>query len=47
MMLLRPHSKTLTDRYSERKAAGRIINQATDLSSIAITAQPLPEGQTP
>src|SRR5690606_13860011 len=35
-VLLRPHVATLTDRYSERKAAGLVIDPATDLSSIAI-----------
>ena len=35
-VLMRPHVATLTDRYSERKAAGRVIDTATDLSSIAI-----------
>lgn len=45
-VLLRPHHEALTDRYSERKAAGRVIDRATDLSSIAITPQPLPESQT-
>lgn len=37
-VLLRSHSSTLTDRYSERKEAGRVIVPATDLSSIAITS---------
>lgn len=45
-VLLRPHREALTDRYSERKAAGRVVDRATDLSSIAIAAQPPPEGQT-
>lgn len=45
-VLLRPHVATLTDRYSERKAAGRVIDLATDLSSIAIAPQPRPESQT-
>jgi arsenic resistance protein ArsH len=35
-VLMRPHIATLTDRYSERKAAGLVIDPATDLSSIAI-----------
>jgi len=35
-VLLRPHTAALTDRYSERKAAGTPIDAATDLSSIAI-----------
>jgi arsenic resistance protein ArsH len=38
-VLLRPHISTLTDRYSERKEAGRPIDAATDLSSIAIAPQ--------
>lgn len=45
-VLLRPHRDALTDRYSERKAAGRIIDQSTDLSSIAIAPQPQLESQT-
>ncbi len=45
-VLLRSHREALTDRYSERKAAGRVIDRATDLSSIAIVPQPLPESQT-
>ena len=44
--LLRPHRKTLTDRYSERKAAGLALDRTTDLSSIAIARQPLLESQT-
>ena len=39
-ILLRPHTTVLTDRYSERKAAGVPIDAATDLSTIAT-------GQTP
>lgn len=35
-VLMRPHVATLTDRYSERKAAGHVIDTAADLSSIAI-----------
>ncbi len=35
-VLMRPHAATLTDRYSERKAAGHVIGQAADLSAIAI-----------
>ena len=34
--LMRPHVAALTDRYSERKAAGQVINPAADLSAIAI-----------
>ncbi len=34
-VLLRPHVAQLTDRYSERKAAGIPIEVATDLSAIA------------
>ena len=44
--LVRPHREALTDRYSERKAAGHVIDEATDLSSIAIAPQPLPESET-
>jgi len=44
--LLRPHQAVLTDRYSERRASGRIIDPAKDLSSIAITAQTLIERET-
>ena len=36
-MLLRPHTAVLTDRYSERKSAGRPLDEATDLSSIAVS----------
>ena len=36
-VLLRPHTAALTDRYSERKAAGKPVDAATDLSAIAIT----------
>jgi arsenical resistance protein ArsH len=35
-VLLRPHTATLTDRYSERKTSGRPIEAATDLSAIAV-----------
>jgi arsenic resistance protein ArsH len=35
-VLMRPHVATLTDRYSERKAAAQIINPAADLSSSVI-----------
>ena len=35
-VLLRPHAAQLVDRYSERKAAGRPVDEATDLSAIAI-----------
>jgi arsenic resistance protein ArsH len=35
-VLMRPHVATLTDRYSERKAAGLVVNPVADLSSIAI-----------
>ena len=38
--LMRPHVATLTDRYSERKAAGLPIHQAADVSAIAITPSP-------
>jgi arsenical resistance protein ArsH len=38
-VLLRPHIGTLTDRYSERKEDGRPIDQASDLSAIAIAPQ--------
>lgn len=37
-VLMRPHVATLTDRYSERIAASRVIDAAADLSSIAITS---------
>jgi arsenic resistance protein ArsH len=36
-ILLRPHTTTLTDRYSERKAAGRPLDKANDLSRIAVS----------
>ena len=35
-VLLRPHVPQLVDRYTERKAAGVIVDRETDLSSIAI-----------
>jgi arsenic resistance protein ArsH len=35
-VLTRSHTATLTDRYSERKEAGKIVDPAADLSSIAI-----------
>lgn len=39
-VLLRPHRRTLTDRYSERKeAAGPARNPTTDLSAIATARQ--------
>jgi arsenic resistance protein ArsH len=34
-VLLRPHGAQLVDRYSERKEAGRVIDPAKDLASIA------------
>jgi len=34
-VLLRPHAAQLVDRYSERKEDGRLVDEATDLSSIA------------
>ena len=34
-VLLRPHGAQLVERYSERKEAGRLIDPATDLASIA------------
>ena len=39
-VLTRPHAGRLVDRYSERKASGKMIDAGTDLSSIAIAAQP-------
>jgi arsenic resistance protein ArsH len=44
--LLRPHQDILTNRYSERKASGRIIDPAKDLSSIAIAPQTQTERET-
>ncbi len=44
--LLRPHQDALTDRYSERKASGRVIDPAKDLSSIAISPQIQAERET-
>ncbi|MES2185008.1 MAG: arsenical resistance protein ArsH [Pseudomonadota bacterium] len=41
-VLLRPHTGVLTDRYSERRQAGRPVDPATDLSAIAIATPPLP-----
>ena len=37
-VLMRPHVTTLTDRYSERKAVGQMIDTTADLSAIAITS---------
>jgi len=34
-VLLRPHRETLTDRYSERKAAGESIDSAGNLANLA------------
>ena len=34
-VLMRPHAVQLVDRYSERKAAGLIVNPVADLSAIA------------
>ena len=34
-VLMRPHAVQLVDRYSERKAAGLIVDPAVDLSAIA------------
>lgn len=34
-ILLRPHAQQLVDRYSERKAAGTLVDRETDLSPIA------------
>ena len=44
-VLLRPHTATLTDRYSERKEAQRSVIAATDLSAIAIS-NPTPQETT-
>jgi arsenic resistance protein ArsH len=35
-VLTRPHAGVLVDRYSERKAEGRVVDPSTDLSAIAI-----------
>ena len=35
-ILTRPHAARLVDRYSERKAAGKALDLATDLSSVAV-----------
>ncbi|OYX62662.1 arsenical resistance protein ArsH [Tsuneonella sp. CC-YZS046] len=35
-VLLRPHAAQLVNRYSERKAAGVVVDSANDLSAIAI-----------
>ena len=37
-ILTRPHAARLVDRYSERKAAGKAVDPAADLSSIAIAS---------
>jgi arsenic resistance protein ArsH len=38
-LLTRPHAGVLVDRYSERKASGRVVDAASDLSAIAIAPQ--------
>lgn len=38
-ILTRPHAAQLVDRYSERKAAGKASDVASDLSAIAIAPQ--------
>ena len=38
-ILTRPHAAHLVDRYSERKATGKAVDAAADLSSIAIAPQ--------
>ena len=38
-ILTRPHAARLVDRYSERKVAGKAVDAAADLSSIAIAPQ--------
>ncbi len=38
-ILTRPHAARLVDRYSERKVAGKAVDAAADLSSIAIEPQ--------
>jgi arsenic resistance protein ArsH len=35
-VLMRPHAARLVDRYSERKAAGVVVDPAQDLSGIAL-----------
>jgi len=42
-VLLRPHTAQLTDRYSERKEAGRVVELSADLSAIAIAKTPQTE----
>ena len=37
-VLLRPHSEALTNRYSERKTRGQVVDGASDLASIATTS---------
>ncbi|KGJ22101.1 arsenical resistance protein ArsH [Paracoccus sanguinis] len=38
-ILTRPHAARLVDRYSERKVAGKAVDAAADLSSVAIEPQ--------
>ncbi|WP_322517576.1 arsenical resistance protein ArsH [Rhodopseudomonas palustris] len=38
-ILTRPHAARLVDRYSERKASGKALDPANDLSAIAIAPQ--------
>jgi len=41
-ILMRPHGSQLVDRYSERKAAGKVIDPKTDLSLMATAPQSEP-----
>lgn len=41
-ILMRPHDSQLVDRYSERKASGKVIDPKTDLSLIATAPQKEP-----
>ena len=41
-ILMRPHGSQLVDRYSERKAAGKVVDPKTDLSLMAIAPQSEP-----
>ena len=38
-VLMRPHAAQLVDRYSERKEAGVMVDQAADLSAIAVAGR--------
>ena len=46
-ILTRPHAAHLVDRYSERKATGKAVDPAADLSSMAIARPRAAKGNLP